>query len=165
MSRLALAVALLAAPAARADDPAAKVNPLFARWDKPDTPGCAVAVVRDGRVVFERGYGLADLEHGVRIGPDTVFHAASVSKQFTAFAVLLMERDGKLSLDDEVRKHLPDFPDFDKRVTVALDDFSFSVETTPPRVTAIVGESGRATMCPLGPAGSIQRFGTAARGE
>lgn len=72
------------------------------------TPGCAAAVVRDGRTIYARGFGLADLSHRVRIGPDTVFEIASVSKQFTALAVLLLEADGKLRLDDSVQQHLPE---------------------------------------------------------
>lgn len=99
------AAGLLACAPAWAD---ARIDKLFAAWDKPDTPGAAVAVVQDGRVVFSRGYGQAHLEHAAPITPQTVFHAASLSKQFTAFAVHLLARDGKLSLDDDVRKHVPE---------------------------------------------------------
>jgi CubicO group peptidase (beta-lactamase class C family) len=99
------AAGLLACAPAWAD---ARVDPLFAAWDKPDSPGAAVAVVQDGRVVFSRGYGQAHLEHPAPITPQTVFHVASLSKQFTAFAVQLLARDGKLSLDDDVRKHVPE---------------------------------------------------------
>ena len=102
-------VAVLWAPLALADEPApARVDKVFAAWDKPDTPGLAVAVVRDGKIVYSRGYGLANLEYGVRNTPGTIFHAASVSKQFTAFAIHLLAQDGKLSLDDPVRKHVPE---------------------------------------------------------
>jgi len=72
------------------------------------TPGCAAAVVRDGRTIYARGFGLADLSHRVPIGPDTVFEIASETKQFTALAVLLLEADGKLRLDDSVQQHLPE---------------------------------------------------------
>jgi CubicO group peptidase (beta-lactamase class C family) len=110
---------LLWIPAAgRAGELADRVDRLFARWDKGGTPGCALGVVRDGRLIYEKAFGLADVEQGTRIGPDTVFHVASVSKQFTALAVLLLEQDGKLSLDDDVRKHLPELHDFGKTVTV-----------------------------------------------
>ena len=73
------------------------------------TPGCSVGVIRDGEVVAARGFGMAQLEHGAAIGPDTIFHVASVSKQFTAFAVTLLahERPEVLGLDDPVAKHLP----------------------------------------------------------
>lgn len=72
------------------------------------TPGCAAAVVRDGRTIYARGFGFADLSHRVPIGPDTVFEIASETKQFTALAVLLLEADGKLRLDDSVQQHLPE---------------------------------------------------------
>jgi CubicO group peptidase (beta-lactamase class C family) len=95
-----------------------RVDKLFARWDTKSTPGCALGVVRDGKLVYEKGYGMAVLEHGVCIGSDTIFHIASTSKQFTAIALLLLEQDGKLSLDDDVRKHLPEVPDFGKTITL-----------------------------------------------
>jgi len=102
-------LAMLWAPLAAADEAAsARVDKVFAAWDKPDSPGLAIAVVRDGKIVHSRGYGLANLEYGVRNTPATIFHAASVSKQFTAFAIHLLAHDGKLSLDDEARKHLPE---------------------------------------------------------
>ncbi len=85
----------------------ARLDALFAAFtDK--TPGCAAAVVRDGRTIYARGFGLADLSHGAPIGPDTVFEIASITKQFTAVAVLLLEADGKLHLDDSVQQHLPE---------------------------------------------------------
>ena len=72
------------------------------------TPGCAAAVVRAGRTLYACGFGLADLSHRVRIAPDTVFEIGSVSKQFTAVAILPLEADGKLRLDDSVQQHLPE---------------------------------------------------------
>ena len=120
---LAIAFLFLASPAAVAQDAwspelAAKVDKLFERMDKPTSPGCAVAVVRDGRVVHTRGYGMANLDHDIVITPSTVFHVASVSKQFTAAAILLLAREGKLSLDDDVRKHIPELPDFGTTITI-----------------------------------------------
>ncbi len=117
-------VVLLSAPdAGRAQEAwsaglAARVDKLFERMDKPTSPGCALAVVRDGRVVYARGYGMANLDHDIAITPSTVFHVASVSKQFTAAAVLLLASDGKLSLDDDVRKHVPELPNFGKPITI-----------------------------------------------
>jgi len=96
---------------------AANVDPIFARWTDA-TPGCAAGVSREGRPVLERAYGLADLEHGVKNAPDTIFEAGSVSKQFTAAAVLLLARDGKLSLDDEARKYVPELPDYGAPLTI-----------------------------------------------
>jgi len=83
-----------------------------------DAPGLALAVVQNSRVVFERGWGLASLDYGVPITPSTVFHVASVSKQFTAFAITLLAQQGKLSVDDELRKHLPEIHDFGKPITL-----------------------------------------------
>jgi CubicO group peptidase (beta-lactamase class C family) len=94
-----------------------KADALFARWTV-QTPGCAVAASVDRRVVLEKGYGMADLEHDARIKPATIFEAGSVSKQFTAAAVLLLARDGKLSLDDPVRKYLPELPDYGAPLTI-----------------------------------------------
>ena len=107
------------APAQNAEEPLTKkVDQLFATWDKPDSPGAALAVIKDGAVVYKRGYGSANLEYNVPITPQTVFHVASVSKQFTAFAITLLANQGKLSLDDDIRKHLPEVPDFGKKITI-----------------------------------------------
>jgi CubicO group peptidase (beta-lactamase class C family) len=97
---------------------AKEVDAIFEAWNTPSTPGASVAVVEQGRVVFEKGYGIANLEYGVPIKPDTVFHVASVSKQFTAMAVVLLELDGKLSLDDEIHKYLPELPDYGSRIAI-----------------------------------------------
>ncbi len=94
------------------------VDQLFAAWDRKVSPGAAVAVVEDGKIVFKKGYGMANLEYDIPIRPDTIFHIASVSKQFTVFSILLLERDGKLSLDDDVRKYIPELPDFGKKITL-----------------------------------------------
>ena len=83
---------------------------LFAAWDRPDSPGCALAVYREGEIVYQRGYGMAHLEHGVPIVPQTVFHVASISKQVTALAVALLAREGRLALDDDVRRYVPELP-------------------------------------------------------
>ncbi len=88
-----------------------KVDAVFAKWTS-STPGCAVGVATNGRPVLAKGYGMADLEHDVRISPDSVFEAGSVSKQFTAAAVMLLAREGKLSLDDQARKYIPELPDY-----------------------------------------------------
>ncbi len=95
-----------------------KVDQLFATWDKPESPGAAIAVIRDGAVIYKRGYGSANLEYNVPITSQTVFHVASVSKQFTAFAITMLANQGKLSLDDDIRKHLPELPDFGKKITI-----------------------------------------------
>jgi CubicO group peptidase (beta-lactamase class C family) len=92
--------------------PALRANQVFEKWDRRDSPGCAVSIGRGGRIVFSRAYGMANLEYDVPLTPQTIFEAGSVSKQFTAAAVALLAQDGKLSLDDPVRKYLPEVPDF-----------------------------------------------------
>lgn len=91
---------------------------LFAEWDKPDSPGCALAVVRAGEIACKRGYGMANLEYDIPITPTSVFHVASVSKQFTAFALALLAHDGRLALDDDVRRCLPELPDYGHIITL-----------------------------------------------
>jgi CubicO group peptidase (beta-lactamase class C family) len=95
-----------------------RVDALFAPWAHVDTPGCALAVGRDGKMLYEHGYGMADIEHGVPNSPATVFNIASVSKQFTAFAIYLLAQEGRLSLDDDVRKYLPELNDFGTTITL-----------------------------------------------
>jgi CubicO group peptidase (beta-lactamase class C family) len=115
---LAFAVGLaLAGAVARTQSTDAAVDAIFAKWTA-STPGCAVGVGVGGAQVLSRAYGEADLEHDVANTPDTLFEAGSVSKQFTAAAVLLLARDGKLSLDDPVRKYLPEVPDYGTPITI-----------------------------------------------
>ncbi|NTE86616.1 serine hydrolase domain-containing protein [Agrobacterium rubi] len=97
---------------------AERVDQLFETWNTKDSPGCAVAVMRNGEVIYKRGFGMANLGHGVAIGPSTVFHSASISKQFTAFAILLLSAEGKLSLDDVVHLYVPGLPDFGVPITL-----------------------------------------------
>jgi CubicO group peptidase (beta-lactamase class C family) len=96
----------------------ARVDALFAEWDKPDSPGCALGVYRDGEIIYVRGYGMADLERGMRITPQSVFDIGSTSKQFAAASVVLLAHQGKLSLDDDVRKFIPELPVYDRPITV-----------------------------------------------
>ena len=101
-----------------ADSRSARVDAVFAKYDKPDSPGCALGVIRDGKLIYKRGYGMASLEHGAPISPDTVFRMGSVSKQFTAAAVALLAEDGKISLGDDVRKYLPELPAYEHPITI-----------------------------------------------
>jgi CubicO group peptidase (beta-lactamase class C family) len=100
------------------DSPKAKVDELFRGMDTTVTPGCALSVMKDGKIIYERGYGMADLDHNVPITPSTVFHVASMSKQFTAASIVMLAQEGKLSLDDPVRKYIPELPDFGVPVTI-----------------------------------------------
>jgi CubicO group peptidase (beta-lactamase class C family) len=112
-----LALLLLLATAARADV-SENVDAVFANYAKKDAPGCAVGVARGGKIVLERAYGMANLEHDVPLTPSTIFEAGSVTKQFTAAAVLTLAADGKLSLDDHVRKYIPELPDSAAAITI-----------------------------------------------
>jgi CubicO group peptidase (beta-lactamase class C family) len=119
---LALLIAIAPA-AARAQgsppaDSAAAVDRIFASWNTRQSPGCAVGVARNGQPVLERAYGMANLEYDVPNTPATIFEAGSVSKQFTAAAVVLLAQQGKLSLDDEVSKYIPELPDYETPVTI-----------------------------------------------
>lgn len=100
-----------------ASPPVDRVDAIFAKWTA-TTPGCAVGVRRGGAHLLEKGYGMADLEHEVPNRGETIFEAGSVSKQFTAAAVLLLAQEGKLSLDDAVRKHIPELPEYAAAVTI-----------------------------------------------
>lgn len=111
-----------APPAARVPTAArldtARIDSAFARFDRRDSPGCALGVIRDGRLAYTRGYGMADLERGAPITMRTVFDIGSTSKQFTAASVVLLAADGRLSLDDDVRKYVPELPDYGTPITL-----------------------------------------------
>jgi CubicO group peptidase (beta-lactamase class C family) len=104
--------------ATQAERPSEQVDKLFEKMDRTISPGCAVAALRDGKILYQRGYGMADLDHNVPITAETVFHVASMSKQFTAAAIVMLAQERKLSLDDEVRKYVPELPDFGAPVTL-----------------------------------------------
>lgn len=97
---------------------AARVDAIFSPYARPGAPGCAVSAMKAGRILYGRGYGMADVAHGIPLTQQTPLFVASTSKQFTALAVLLLESDGKLRLDDDVRKHVPEVPDFGHRITI-----------------------------------------------
>lgn len=95
-----------------------QIDAVFARWSGSSTPGCAISVVHRGATVAERVYGMADLDLGVPARTDSVYEAGSTSKQFTAAAILLLARDGRLGLDDDIRKYLPEMPVYGTRITI-----------------------------------------------
>lgn len=97
----------------------AKIDALFKQFNSKDTPGASVGIIKDGKFIYKHSYGMADLEHNVAITDSTVFYIGSVSKQFTAMCVLLLEEQGKLKLDDPVQKYLPDFPVYNGPLTIA----------------------------------------------
>ena len=96
----------------------AQIAPIFTYWDRPDSPGAAVAVARNGKMLYTGGFGLANLEFGVPVTPETAFHAGSIAKQFTATAVLMLEAEGRLALDDRIRRYIPELPRIANRITL-----------------------------------------------
>ncbi|MGB8490748.1 MAG: serine hydrolase [Bacteroidales bacterium] len=98
--------------------PEKQIDQLFTAWNSLESPGVAVAVEKDGKVIYKKGFGSAELEYKIPITPQTVFHIASVSKQFTCFSILLLEKQGKLSINDDIRKFIPEVPDFGKVITL-----------------------------------------------
>lgn len=115
---LVAAVTAVSSPVAAADTGAREIDAIFARALKPGGPGCAVGVYQDGAITALKGYGLADLELQVPVGPDTVFNIGSVSKQFTAMSAIILADQGRLSLDDDIRKYLPEMPDYGAPITI-----------------------------------------------
>lgn len=96
----------------------AQIDALLSKVYKPDEPGAAVLVKKQGQVIFRKGYGLANMELQVPVEPDMIFRLGSITKQFTAVAILILNEQGKLSLQDEITKFLPDYPTQGKRITV-----------------------------------------------
>lgn len=99
------------------DARAARVDSIFRPFDRSDGPGCAVGIYQDGALHYARGYGMASLEHGIALTPRSVLDVGSISKQFTAMALLLLERDGRLALDDPIRKLFPEMPAYADGIT------------------------------------------------
>jgi CubicO group peptidase (beta-lactamase class C family) len=100
------------------DSLALRADSVFQRFDRTDSPGCALGVYEQGRIRYARGYGMASLEHGIALSPRSVLDVGSISKQFTAMAILLLEQDGRLSLDDPLRTHLPELPPYTGGITL-----------------------------------------------
>jgi CubicO group peptidase (beta-lactamase class C family) len=96
----------------------AAVDEVFQDLTAAGSPGCALAVFRGGQIIYEKGYGLANIEENVAISPKSVFDIGSTSKQFTATSILLLEKAGKLSIDDDVHKYIPELPDYGKKITI-----------------------------------------------
>ncbi|MEH6536168.1 MAG: serine hydrolase domain-containing protein [Psychroserpens sp.] len=95
-----------------------KIDEVFASWDNPKTPGGAVAIMKNGELVYSKAFGAASLEYDVLNTTETLFNIGSVSKQFTAMGIILLHQQGKISVDDDIRKYLTDLPDFGHKITI-----------------------------------------------
>ncbi len=95
-----------------------KLDKIFKKFDKKDSPGASVAISKDGEVIFQKGYGSAQLEYEIPITNETIFHVASVSKQFTAFCILLLEKEDQIDLDEKIQAYIPELPEFEYDITV-----------------------------------------------
>lgn len=105
-------------PPNTAVDLSRQVDEFVSSHVKKEGPGCAVAVIRSGRIIHERGYGMANLDFDIPNSPTTVFNVASMAKQFTAMSVALLAQQGKLSLDDDIHKYIPEIPDYGTPITI-----------------------------------------------
>ena len=95
-----------------------KIDNLFINWNNENSPGCAIGIVRNDSLIYAKGYGMANLEYGIPNTPETICYIASVSKQFTAYSIVLLARQGKLNLDDDIHKYLAWFPDLKEKITI-----------------------------------------------
>jgi CubicO group peptidase (beta-lactamase class C family) len=122
---LAAAALTVGSSAARAqqivgvrDARALRADSVFQRFDRTDSPGCTLGVYQDGKILYARGYGMASLEQGVALSPRSVLDVGSISKQFTAMSILMLQKEGKLSLDDPIRKYIPEMPAYAEKITL-----------------------------------------------
>ncbi len=118
MKRYLLLVLLLSCAQCIAQPLETSINQIFSKYNHPGIPGAAVLVIQNGKVIFKKGYGTANLEYDAPITPSTVFDIASVSKQFTGFAISTLIQEGKISPDDDIRKYLPEVPQFSNTITI-----------------------------------------------
>jgi len=102
----------------QADERTDRVDKLFSQWDRKDSPGCALGVIKNGEFIYRRGYGAANLEYEIPITSRSVFRIGSTSKQFTAMCIALLEEEGRLSLDDDIRRYLPEMPERKPCITI-----------------------------------------------
>jgi CubicO group peptidase (beta-lactamase class C family) len=121
VSMLAPVVALIAATPAVARPQVvqpSQIDAIFSQYASADSPGCLVGVVKDGRLVYQQGYGMANLDYGLPHSPRMVYYVGSVSKQFTAAAIALLAAEGRIALDDDVRRYIPELPDYGRTITI-----------------------------------------------
>jgi CubicO group peptidase (beta-lactamase class C family) len=95
-----------------------RIDSLFQRWNYATSPGCTIGIIKGDSLIYAKGYGMANLEYAIPNSPATIYHMASVSKEFTAYAIVLLAKQGRLKLDDDIRKYLPWFPDMKETITI-----------------------------------------------
>jgi CubicO group peptidase (beta-lactamase class C family) len=117
-SFIMLFIILVFACAEEKNDKTAEMDKIFAKWDSTITPGMSIAIIKDGEIIYERGYGMANLDLNIANSPITVFRIGSTSKQFTAACIAILSLQGKLSLDDNIRKYVPEMPEYEKPITI-----------------------------------------------
>ena len=124
-NKIAFAILLLTLPGSTGllaqslpDSVINKIDSLYLKWNSTNSPGCTVGIVRNDSLIFSKGFGMANLEYGIPNTAQTIFHMASVSKQFTGYAIVLLAMQGKLKLDDDIRQYLPWFPDLKEKITI-----------------------------------------------
>jgi CubicO group peptidase (beta-lactamase class C family) len=100
------------------DSTSRKIDSLFKTWNNKNSPGCAIGIVRNDSLIYAKGYGMSNLEYGIPVTPESIFHMASVSKQFTGYSIVLLAKQGKLQLDDDIHKYLSWFPDLKEIITI-----------------------------------------------
>lgn len=113
-----LSLILVTAPAAANQKIHDQVDALFAEWSDPTAPGLTVGVIQDGEFIYKKGFGSANVENGTLITPESVFYLGSVGKQFTTMAIALLQQNGKLNVDDDIRKYVPEMPDYGSAITI-----------------------------------------------
>jgi CubicO group peptidase (beta-lactamase class C family) len=126
-----------------------QIDAVFAPWKNPQSPGCVLGISRNGLPIYLHGYGMSNLEYDIPITPESIFQAGSIAKQFTAFAIALLASDGKLSLDDDVHRYLPELPDYGGPVTLrqllahtaGFPDYGFLLRRAGWRFEDVVTES------------------------
>jgi len=96
----------------------AQIDAIFSQWDTKDKPGISVGILNDGKIIHAKGYGLANLEHQIPVSPETRFHIGDLAKEFTVYALLLLEKRGQLSLQDDIRKYIPELKSFSHAISI-----------------------------------------------
>src|SRR5687767_5312511 len=111
-------IAMTAIGRKKVDSLTTKLNAIFSNYNNTTGPGVAVGITHNGKVIFKKGYGLANMEYDIPITPASIFDIASVSKQFAGLAISMLVQQGKISLSDDVHKYVPEVPDFGKTITI-----------------------------------------------